>query len=81
MDGTRTTTRDIESTRREMHPERPPETGLLLALDEAVGALRRAQPPFLLMGGLATSILGVAAASRTSICSFTTVTSRRSSRS
>jgi predicted nucleotidyltransferase len=59
MEGTRTTTSDIESTRREMHPERPPETDLLLAvLDDAVVALRRAQLQFLLMGGLATSVLG-----------------------
>jgi predicted nucleotidyltransferase len=59
MEGTRTTTRDIESTRREMHPQRPPATDLLLAvLDEAVAALRRAHLPFLLIGGLATSVLG-----------------------
>lgn len=59
MEGTRTTTRDIESTRKEMHPERAPETDRLLAvLDDAVSALRRADLPFLLMGGLATSVLG-----------------------
>jgi predicted nucleotidyltransferase len=59
MEGTPTTTRDLESTRRGMHPERPPETELLLAvLDDAVAALRGAQLPFLLMGGLATSVLG-----------------------
>jgi predicted nucleotidyltransferase len=59
MEGTRTTTRDIESTRKEMHPERAPETDRLLAvLDDAVSALRRAELPFLLMGGLATSVLG-----------------------
>jgi predicted nucleotidyltransferase len=59
MEGTRTTTTDIETARREVHPERPPETDRLLAvLDDAVGALRRAEVPFLLMGGLATSVLG-----------------------
>ena len=59
MEGTRTTTSDIESTRREMHPERAPESELLLAvLDDAVAAIRRAQLPFLLMGGIATSALG-----------------------
>jgi predicted nucleotidyltransferase len=59
MEGTRTTTRDVESTRKELHPERAPETDRLLAvLDDAVSALRRAELPFLLMGGLATSVLG-----------------------
>jgi predicted nucleotidyltransferase len=59
MEGTRTTTPDLESTRREMHPERQPETDQLLSvLDDAVRALRGADLPFLLMGGLATSVLG-----------------------
>jgi predicted nucleotidyltransferase len=50
---------DIETARREVHPERPPEPERLLAvLDEAVAALRGADIPFLLMGGLATSVLG-----------------------
>jgi predicted nucleotidyltransferase len=59
MEDTRTTTRDIDSTRKEMHPDRPPQSDRLLAvLDDAVGAFRDAQIPFLLMGGLATSVLG-----------------------
>jgi predicted nucleotidyltransferase len=50
---------DIETARKERHPERPPESDRLLAvLDDAVGALRGADVPFLLMGGLATSVLG-----------------------
>jgi predicted nucleotidyltransferase len=59
MEGTRTTTPDLESTRKEMHPERQPETDRLLSvLDDAVRALRGADLQFLLMGGLATSVLG-----------------------
>jgi predicted nucleotidyltransferase len=59
MEGSRTTTTDIETARREAHPERAPETDRLLAvLDDAVGALRGADLTFLLMGGLASSILG-----------------------
>jgi predicted nucleotidyltransferase len=50
---------DIESARREVHPEEPPESERLLAvLDDAVAALRGAEITFLLMGGLATSVLG-----------------------
>jgi predicted nucleotidyltransferase len=50
---------DIETTRKEAHPERPPESERLLAvLDDAVDALRRGHVTFLLMGGLATSVLG-----------------------
>lgn len=50
---------DIETARREIHPEEPPDRERLLAvLDEAVAALRRADITFLLMGGLATSVLG-----------------------
>jgi predicted nucleotidyltransferase len=50
---------DIESARREAHPEDPPESERLLAvLDDAVAALRGAEITFLLMGGLATSVLG-----------------------
>ncbi len=50
---------DVESARREFHPADPPERERLLAvLDEAVEALRSAGTTFLLMGGLATSVLG-----------------------
>ncbi len=50
---------DVESARKEVHPEEPPESERLLAvLDEAVAALRAADITFLLMGGLATSVLG-----------------------
>ena len=50
---------DIESARKEVHPEEPPGSERLLAvLDEAVAALEGADITFLLMGGLATSVLG-----------------------
>ena len=50
---------DVESARKEVHPEEAPESERLLAvLDEAVAALRSADITFLLMGGLATSVLG-----------------------
>jgi predicted nucleotidyltransferase len=50
---------DIESLRKEYHPQEQPETERLLAiLDETVEVLRAAEVPFLLMGGLATSVLG-----------------------
>ncbi len=50
---------DVESARKEVHPEEAPGMErLLVVLDEAVAALRRADITFLLMGGLATSILG-----------------------
>jgi predicted nucleotidyltransferase len=50
---------DIETARKEAHPDRPPDgERLLAALDDAVGAFRRANVSFLLMGGLATSVLG-----------------------
>src|SRR3989337_1579903 len=50
---------DIESARKEAHPEEQPESERLLAvLDDTVAALRGAEIPFLLMGGLATSVLG-----------------------
>lgn len=50
---------DIESLRREHHPHERPETERLLAiLDETVEILRAADVTFLLMGGLATSVLG-----------------------
>ena len=50
---------DIESARKEAHPEEAPESERLLeVLDEAIGALRAADVTFLLMGGLATSVLG-----------------------
>ena len=52
-------TMDIETARKEVHPRSPPDGDRLLAvLDDAVGALRRADVRFLLMGGLATSVLG-----------------------
>jgi predicted nucleotidyltransferase len=50
---------DIESLRKELHPEDPPEADRLLhILDEAVAILRAADITFLLMGGIATSVLG-----------------------
>jgi predicted nucleotidyltransferase len=50
---------DIESARKEAHPEEVPDTERLLAvLDDAVAAFRAADVTFLLMGGLATSVLG-----------------------
>lgn len=50
---------DVESARKEVHPEETPESERLLAvLDEAVAALSAADITFLLMGGLATSVLG-----------------------
>jgi predicted nucleotidyltransferase len=52
-------TMDIESARKEAHPEaRPEETRLLAVLDDAVGALRRSGTSFLLMGSIATSAMG-----------------------
>ena len=50
---------DIESLRKEIHPEDRPEAGNLLAiLDETIAVLGEAEISFLLMGGLATSVLG-----------------------
>lgn len=50
---------DVESARKEVHPEQAPESERLLAvLDDAVAALRGADITFLLMGGLAASVLG-----------------------
>jgi predicted nucleotidyltransferase len=50
---------NIETARKEVHPDRPPDGERLLAvLDQAVAALRDADITFLLMGGLATSVLG-----------------------
>ncbi len=50
---------DVESARREVHPEEAPESERLLAvLDDAVAALKGADITFLLMGGLAASVLG-----------------------
>jgi predicted nucleotidyltransferase len=50
---------DIETLRKELHPEDRPDPGRLLSiLDEAVAALGAADIEFLLMGGLATSALG-----------------------
>lgn len=50
---------EIGSVRKEIHPEDAPETERLLAvLDDAVAALRAADVTFLLLGGLATSVLG-----------------------
>jgi predicted nucleotidyltransferase len=50
---------DIEAARKHVHPEDRPEVDALLrVLDEAVEALRTADVTFLLMGGLATSVLG-----------------------
>jgi predicted nucleotidyltransferase len=50
---------DIESARKQAHPEDRPEVDRLLrVLDDAVAAFRDADVTFLLMGGLATSVLG-----------------------
>jgi predicted nucleotidyltransferase len=50
---------DIESLRKEYHPQEQPDRERLLAiLDETVGVLGAAEITFLLMGGLATSVLG-----------------------
>lgn len=50
---------DVESARKEVHPEQAPESERLLAvLDDAVAALEGADITFLLMGGLAASLLG-----------------------
>lgn len=50
---------DIESLRKEIHPEDRPEVGSLLSiLDETIAVMNDAEIPFLLMGGLATSVLG-----------------------
>jgi predicted nucleotidyltransferase len=50
---------EIGSARKEVHPEDPPDTERLLAvLDDAVAALRAADVTFLLLGGLATSVMG-----------------------
>jgi predicted nucleotidyltransferase len=50
---------DIESARKQAHPEdRPDVDRLLRVLDDAVAAFRAADVTFLLMGGLATSVLG-----------------------
>jgi predicted nucleotidyltransferase len=50
---------DIESLRKEIHPEDRPEIDELLAvLDQTIAVLGAADVPFLLMGGLATSVLG-----------------------
>ena len=50
---------DIESLRKEIHPEDRPEVDRLLSiLDETNAVLGSAEVPFLLMGGLATSVLG-----------------------
>jgi predicted nucleotidyltransferase len=50
---------DIESLRKEIHPEDRPEVDNLLSiLDETIAVLDAANVPFLLMGGLATSVLG-----------------------
>jgi len=50
---------DIGAARRERHPDAVPDGDRLLAvLDETVDVLRRADITFLVMGGLATSVLG-----------------------
>jgi predicted nucleotidyltransferase len=50
---------DIGAARKERHPDAVPEGDRLLAvLDETVDVLRRADITFLVMGGLATSVLG-----------------------
>jgi len=50
---------DIEALRKEAHPrEQPDPERLLEILDETVEALRAADVTFLLMGGLASSVLG-----------------------
>ncbi|HZN42220.1 MAG TPA: nucleotidyltransferase [Actinomycetota bacterium] len=50
---------DIESARKEAHPEeRPEEARLLAVLDDAVAAFRGSGISFLLMGSVATSAMG-----------------------
>jgi predicted nucleotidyltransferase len=50
---------DIESARKEAHPEeRPEEARLLAVLDDAVAAFRGSGISFLLMGSIATSTMG-----------------------
>jgi predicted nucleotidyltransferase len=50
---------DIGAARKERHPDAAPDGDRLLAvLDETVDVLRRADITFLVMGGLATSVLG-----------------------
>jgi predicted nucleotidyltransferase len=50
---------DIASVRKEVHPQEVPEPAVLLrVLDETVEVLRDAEVSFLVMGGLATSVLG-----------------------
>jgi predicted nucleotidyltransferase len=50
---------DIGAARKERHPDAVPDVDRLLAvLDETVDVLRRADVTFLVMGGLATSVLG-----------------------
>jgi predicted nucleotidyltransferase len=50
---------DIGAARKERHPDTAPDGDRLLAvLDETVDVLRRANIMFLVMGGLATSVLG-----------------------
>jgi predicted nucleotidyltransferase len=50
---------DIEALRKEIHPEERPEVeNLLSILDETIAVMGAADVPFLLMGGLATSVLG-----------------------
>ena len=50
---------DIESARKEAHPEeRPEEARLLAVLDDAVAAFRGSGISFLLMGSIATSAMG-----------------------
>ena len=50
---------DMESLRKEIHPEDRPEVDNLLSiLDETIAVLDEAEIAFLLMGGLATSVLG-----------------------
>jgi predicted nucleotidyltransferase len=50
---------NIESARKEVHPDEPPDLGRLVAiLHEAVDAFVAAEIRFLVMGGLAASVLG-----------------------
>jgi predicted nucleotidyltransferase len=50
---------DMASVRKEVHPQEVPEPAVLLTvLDETVRVLRNAEISFLVMGGLATSVLG-----------------------
>jgi len=50
---------DIESARKEAHPEeRPEEARLVAVLDDAVAAFRGSGISFLLMGSIATSAMG-----------------------